>query len=894
MNVAMSLCRLAALTSFILLAIALHAPKSQAAEPAWPQVRQVDAQPLLLQVQRLSEALDFIGRPLDGETQQALAALRNESDDAIVVAKVQQLLDPHCITAISIDDGKLTTSRPGLPVPVTNGGWTNHLVKVCNAMGVRSHLTVTSPNARPLPHSPPEKVASRWLGLSMFDGRPMQPDLSGLELEYRIIQCYSARIGDLSATLTFSADLSQTDDSQTIRKWRFSEGADGWNAMNQCRITTGGEQLTVKSFGDDPFFGTAVQADEGEFQVRIRAQSDKEGILQLFWWTKDKPQADGRRRVNVPITSTANTTYEINIKVAGELAGLRIDPNIKPATLVVDWIDLIRMDATIDKSQSVELDFESKPAIPVKLSIQDKPGLPVVAAFEIRDSYGRSYPEQTKRLAPDLFFQSQVYRTDGQTISLPPGTYTVKCWRGPHSLPQVKQIVVKDQPVDADFAITRWIDPTELGWWSGDHHIHAAGCLHYVNPTEGILPKQMLLQTMGEDMNIGCCLTWGPCFDYQKQFFTGSVDDVSQYPYLIRYDVEVSGFGSHQSGHLNLLRLNEQIYPGGDSKHHWPTLGLNTLRWAKRQGAVCGPAHSANGLNNYIGRLGDYQDGPKGLPHFNLPRMDGIGACEYVVDITHEVEGPDGKPVPAVDFISTMDTSRVDELNMWYHTLNCGYRVRASGETDFPCISGQRVGMGRVYVKVPGKLTFEDWILGIREGRSYISDGTGHLMDFEASLDGGKSYLPVGGDNSEIASDAGLTMNCRAKCAVRLAPDRNGNFPQAEVELIVNGLPVETKIIPGDGSRHDLQFETKIDSSSWVALRTFPNAHTNPFFVEIGDKPIRPSQASVQWMQACTEQCWKVKQRTYAANEMQDARQAYQHARETYQAMLDEFNTAGE
>jgi hypothetical protein len=49
---------------------------------------------------------------------------------------------------------------------------------------------------------------------------------------------------------------------------------------------------------------------------------------------------------------------------------------------------------------------------------------------------------------------------------------------------------------------------------------------------------------------------------------------------LLRYDIEVSGFGSHQSGHLCLLRLKDQMYPGGDSKDHWPTLGLNTLRWA--------------------------------------------------------------------------------------------------------------------------------------------------------------------------------------------------------------------------------------------------------------------------------------------------------------------------
>ena len=115
-----------------------------------------------------------------------------------------------------------------------------------------------------------------------------------------------------------------------------------------------------------------------------------------------------------------------------------------------------------------------------------------------------------------------------------------------------------------------------MGWWSGDHHIHAAGCAHYTNPTEGVHAPDMMRHCLGEDLKVGANLTWGPCFDYQKQFFTGKDDSVSQFPYLLRFDVEVSGFGSHQSGHLCLLRLKQQMLPGGESKHHWPKLCLNT------------------------------------------------------------------------------------------------------------------------------------------------------------------------------------------------------------------------------------------------------------------------------------------------------------------------------
>jgi hypothetical protein len=428
--------------------------------------------------------------------------------------------------------------------------------------------------------------------------------------------------------------------------------------------------------------------------------------------------------------------------------------------------------------------------------------------------------------------------------------------------------------------VTRWIDPAKRGWWSGDHHIHAAGCLHYEKPTEGVHAPDMLRHIVGEDLKVGANLTWGPCFDYQKQFFTGKVDPVSTYPYLLRYDIEVSGFGSHNSGHLCLLRLKEQMYPGGASKDHWPTLGLNTLRWAKKQGAVTGPAHSAIGLTNTVGRL-DAPDGPNGLPNYAIPAYDGIGANEFVVDITHEVPGPGGKPVPAVDFISTMDTDRRAELNMWYHALNCGYRVRASGETDFPCISGERVGMGRVYVKQDGRLDYDSWCEGIRQGRSYVSDGTAHLMEFRGAAGGRAVEMGVRGSELRLSKPGSVRFTALAAARVR---DRR----TVPVELIVNGYPVDRKEIPADGKEHALAFDLKLDRSSWVALRVYPHAHTNPVFVTVDGRPIRASRRSAKWMLRGVEQCWKQKERFYAAAEKEEARRAYDHARAAYRRILEQ------
>ena len=85
------------------------------------------------------------------------------------------------------------------------------------------------------------------------------------------------------------------------------------------------------------------------------------------------------------------------------------------------------------------------------------------------------------------------------------------------------------------------------------------------------------------------------------------------------------------------------------------------------------------------------------------------------------------------DFISAMDTARLPEWNCWYHIMNCGFPLKVSGETDFPCMSGTRVGQGRVYVQLGRgveKIDFREVVRGPRAGRSYVSDGYAHALEF--------------------------------------------------------------------------------------------------------------------------------------------------------------------
>jgi hypothetical protein len=731
------------------------------ADEGIPVVAEVSAQPLTAQVRRLIEAMEFLGEPLPSEVIQRLEKSAAGTDEAAVVREIQTILDPLCLAVVEINPESRVKSQAGpAPRELAQNGWRNFLVKVLNFAGVTAEFKMQSPNAEAMyrrtdntPDPPvlitPGQLRDRFLDVSVFNTRPLSPTLSGLKVEYRVVQIYCRDAGQREATLQF-------------------------------HIGQGTQDLGFRS----------------------------------------------------------------------DLALL----------------------------------FESKPACQVVLHVADVDGAPTTGWFVFRDSFGRVYPSQTRRLAPDFFFHPQVYRGDGESVLLPPGKYQVSYSRGPEYVIQTREIQVPESAQSTEsFQHQRWIHLKQMGWFSGDHHIHAAGCAHYDNPTKGVMPADMFRHCVGEDLNVGCCLSWGPCWYYQKGFFEGRSHDLSLPHYVLRYDVEVSGFPSSHAGHLCLLRLKEDDFPGTEKIEQWPSWDLPVLQWGKQQGGVVGFSHSGAGLACQSTEL----------PNLEMPKFDGIGANEFIVDVVHD----------ACDFISAADTPIIWELNIWYHTLNCGYRAKISGETDFPCVYGERVGLGRGYVKLDGPLTFDRWADAIKAGRSYVCDGLSHLIDF--SVDG----VEVGTETLKL--DAPRTVRVSAKGAALLKTDPND--PEAvrirgrqlyeqpywhverariqgtrrvPVEVIVNGQAVQRREIEADGSLINLDFDVPIQRSSWVALRILGTAHTNPVFVEVAGAPIRGSKASAEWCRKAVDVCWESKKNGIRASEKEAAQAAYEVARKAYDQII--------
>ena len=94
--------------------------------------------------------------------------------------------------------------------------------------------------------------------------------------------------------------------------------------------------------------------------------------------------------------------------------------------------------------------------------------------------------------------------------------------------------------------------------------------------------------------------------------------------------------------------------------------------------------------------------------------------------------------------------------------------------------------------------------------------------------------------------------------------------------------------MPADDAVHELSIAVPIDQSSWVALRQFPQMHTNPVEVIVAGRPIRASRRSALWCIGVIEQLWRARGRGIAPGERDAARAAFDHAIEQYRRIAAE------
>lgn len=488
------------------------------------------------------------------------------------------------------------------------------------------------------------------------------------------------------------------------------------------------------------------------------------------------------------------------------------------------WRHRQRLDSEIVEVHGIVLDSESGEPLPARVHIQSERG-----DWYLVDSVGGEAVHYDRE-QHNLPKSPEVHTTlsaDPFVVSLPPGEYTFRVERGKEYLPVVRRITVGDQPLQLEFQLSRWINMAERGWYSGDTHVHR---------TTGELPNVML----AEDLNVALPLTyWVVKSDVPPLDANGEAGFVARglievdathviYPINTEYEIFSVGQRSHTLGAV--LVLNHQTpLPAGVP----PVAPVADM--ARQQGALLDL---------------DKHSWPWSL--MLVPMMD-IDLFE--LSNNHVWQTPFGFKEWTVDTSSGLTNIERDKdgftewgwidygFQTYYTLVNCGFRMRVSAGTASG-VHPVQLGFGRVYVHLSDGFSYEDWIAGLDAGRSFVS--TGPMFDVRF--------------NDE---DAGHTFNSEAgePAEVRAVGTAESKRPLDRIEIIVNGqvhkIIEPANVLSSSGGYVSVIDEIiQDDRSFWVAVRCFEKhpknrirfAHTNPVYVDIVDRPLRPRKSEVAYL----------------------------------------------
>jgi hypothetical protein len=304
---------------------------------------------------------------------------------------------------------------------------------------------------------------------------------------------------------------------------------------------------------------------------------------------------------------------------------------------------------------------------------------------------------------------------------------------------------------------------------------------------------------------------------------------------------------------------------------------LPVLEWLRHQGALSGYRHAVA------------NKAPRGramaLPNLLASAVD-EGTGDYVMSVAHD----------AVDFITVGTGDFSSELNLWYHSLNAGFRTRIIGE--MPCTAAEAPPMNGVRSNIQSVSISQNRRTMLSNDMA-VSDRRAAIHEFKVN-----GRAPGNEIGSEVRLPSSGSVAVSASLAVSLDERRrDGAEPQSgwsvenariadmrlvNVEAVVNGRVAATKTITADGSEQKVDFSLPIQQSSWVAIRIKGAAHTNPVFVLVDNMPVRASRASVEWIMRSLLESYEVANPRWTEKESANARAAYEYSYAVYQKLLAE------
>ncbi len=471
-------------------------------------------------------------------------------------------------------------------------------------------------------------------------------------------------------------------------------------------------------------------------------------------------------------------------------------------------------------------------------------GSVVPARIQVLASDGRGYTPDGgfHRVSP--VNEIHYFHTTGEfEVTVPAGDVRVEAVRGFEWIPA--EVTVSAAPgatATVELGMERLADPMAHGWVSGDTHVHD---LH-----EGrfaLTQRQMFDMQRADDLRVANDLIhmdgtkiMGRWSDLTGRDYEGSTDE-----YILRYSQEFRG----SFGHVALLGLGEFIMPliGGTRGSPYPADGLKLMY-----------LDSIKALDGIGGFLHPYT-----LNAGNVDTADGAAQADIPV---HALLGRG-------DFydVVSIASDEMASATMYYHMLNVGARLPATGGTDnFSNVwrdpSG---GTARTYARIDGPLTWRSWIEAVRAGRTMATNGP---LLF-ATVDGqepGSELSP----RDQVMVEAEL---------VTIAPVER-------IEIMVDGqVALEIPVDEG-ATRLEIRESVPVAGAGWIAVRArgakarysgdnYTFAHTTPVYFST-ERTSDAATASAEFLAEVIEEIWRRVDGRDAWLEPED--------RQTYRQHLDE------
>jgi hypothetical protein len=469
-------------------------------------------------------------------------------------------------------------------------------------------------------------------------------------------------------------------------------------------------------------------------------------------------------------------------------------------------------------------DAASGQALPCRISIQRDDGRWFLVRSASKDGAAIAYEKRRGERSVEVHTALSAHAFEAD---LEPGKYSITVERGKEYRTLVRELEVRGEPLDLELRLERWVEMAARGWFSGDTHVH--------RPLE-----ELPVLVLAEDLNVALPLVHWVTTGFKAPWSPGQAAPAPEpirvdathaiYPLNTEYEIFQVGGKPHTLGAIFILNHRRPfdlgvppLHPLAETaraqgalfeldKHNWP--------WSMALVPILKVDLFELANNHHWRAEFHYADfGEREAEYMRIER-DARGFTER----------------GWTDF----------GFQNYYALLNCGFRLRPTAGTASG-VHPVALGFGRVYVQIEGEFSYEKWIRGLDQGRSFVTTGPMLL----ASLDG----KPPGGVFE--APDPPGPRPLRLEVEIEALSER----PLDRLELVLNGAASAirdaeaTRTATGAyayRARRALEFT----ESAWIAARCFEKrpdgrerfAHSAPFHVEVPGRPLRPRRVEVEYL----------------------------------------------